>query len=49
MAGLVPLLAVAAAHGLDQAVTRMSVAVDQARHDDLVLGVDDRVGLMGGQ
>ena len=49
LASVVPLLAVAAAHGLDHAVTRMGVAVDQARHDDLVLGVDDRAGLIGGR
>ena len=33
LAGLVPEIGPAAAHRLDQAVTRMGVAVDQARHD----------------
>jgi hypothetical protein len=40
--GFVPGVTVAAAHGLDETVTRMGMAVDQTRHDDLVAGIDDR-------
>ena len=46
MAGFVPSLAVAAAHGLDEAVACMGMAIDQAGHDDLAAGVDHRRSLM---
>ena len=42
LAGLVPDVAAAAAHRLDEAVARMGVAVDKAGHHHLVAGIDDR-------